>query len=142
VILETQLMGVLRRVAALRRLSRQDLIVLSEAAEEVAMPAGSIVQYEGQATAHAAVIVDGIASLWLGGRQVGEVGPGAFVANRPPLGILTRNARVIAQTPMRLLALPVDVLANMLDETAVTAAVLDAGLARLRRRGESGSCAS
>jgi CRP-like cAMP-binding protein len=68
---------------------------------------------------------------------VGEVGPGEIVANRPPLDIITRDARVVAQTPMRLLSMPVDAVASKVTHTAVTASIVHAAVARLRRVGAS-----
>jgi CRP-like cAMP-binding protein len=140
--LETPRMAVLRRVTALRWLSRDDLVTLAAAADEVAVPAGSVVQHHGQSSPHVAVVLDGTAGLWDGGEQVGAVGPGDVVANRPPLDVLTRSARVVAQTPMRLLALPAHLVAEKLDDTAVTAAMVQSLVTRLRRPDGSGSSGS
>jgi CRP-like cAMP-binding protein len=147
VMLESPTITVLRRVAGLRYLCPDDLATLADAAREVVMPAGCVVQQAGDATAAVRLVVEGIAGLWRGDERVGEVGPGEFVASRPPLDVLTRGTRVVAETHMRVLALQSDVVAGMLTETAVTATVLQSALARLRRAeftppGGSDSCAS
>jgi CRP-like cAMP-binding protein len=113
-------------------LSPDQLDALAGSAKDVAVSPGSVIQQEGQDAAHVAVVVDGRAALWQGGEQVGEVTAGDFVASRAPFDRLTRGARVVAQTPMRLIALPSEGLVEMLGDAGVTAAILRGRLARLR----------
>ncbi len=130
-------MSALRKVTGLRYISPHDFATLAKVASDVSVPAGAVVQHAGPAAPYLAVVVDGIAGLWRADRHIGEVGPGEFVSNRPPLDVLTRGARVVAQTPMRLLALPIEVFTPMLDDTAIAATMLDYALARLRRNGSA-----
>src|SRR4051794_14248456 len=110
-------MTALRRVTGLRYLSPSDFEALASAAADLAVPAGAVVQHAGPADPSLSVVVEGVASVWRTSKRVGEVGPGEFIANRPPLDVLTRGARVVAETPMRLLSLPVDLFTGMLDDT-------------------------
>jgi hypothetical protein len=135
VIVESQHLTALRRVAGLRYLSTRDLATLAEAAGDITVPPGSVVQHAGPAAPFLGVVVDGTAGLWRDDTRVGDVGPGEFVSNRPPLNVLTRGGRVVAQTPMKMLTLPCDVLTAMMDDKAIAATMLDSALATLRRRG-------
>ena len=131
--LETSRMSVLRRSPALRYLAHDDLAKLADVATDMAVVPGAAVVTPGEGDAFVAVVADGTAELWRGDQLVGEVGPGEIVANRPPLDIVTRDARVVAMTPMRLLSLPVEAVASKVTHTAVTAAIVHAAVARLRR---------
>jgi CRP-like cAMP-binding protein len=133
VMLESPTVTMLRRVAGLRYLCPEDLTTLADAALELSAPAGVVIQQAGDAAATVRLVVDGVASVWRDDDKIGEIGAGEFIANRPPLDVLTRGARVVAETPMRLLALQTELLSGMLSETAVTATVLQSALARLRR---------
>jgi hypothetical protein len=68
------------------------------------------------------------------GRQIADVGPGALVTGAAPLDVVTRDADVIARTPMRLLVLPRDVVDATLGDREVTAAFVHSALARLRQQ--------
>ena len=130
--LEAPRLSALRKIPGLRGLSSDQLDELAGAARDMALPAGAVVQHETTGAPQVAVVVDGRATLWHEARQVGEVAPGDFVANCPPFDVLTRGARVIAQTPMRLITLPPDGLGEFLGDAAITAAMLRGRLARLR----------
>ena len=130
--LETSRVTVLRRVAGLRHLPTHELDRLASRATDVTVASGEVVRHPGQECTNVVVIVDGCAGLFRNGKQVGEVGPGELITGEAPLDLLTRDAEVVARTPMRLLVLPHDAVQATLGEKEVTAAFVHSALARLR----------
>ena len=126
--IEASRVTVLRRVTGLRHLPQHTLDGLASQAISVSVAACEPVRSDG----HVIVIVDGCADVYREGRQIGEVGPGELVTGAP-LDVVTRDADVVARTPMRLLLLPRDVVDATLGDMEVTAAFLHSALARLRQ---------
>jgi CRP-like cAMP-binding protein len=146
-VFDAPLVRLLRNVTVLSALSPDELRQLAADGEEVACAPGHVVQHAGNKNPRVAVVVEGAAGLWEGNQRVGELATGDVIANQPPLDLLTGRGRVIADTPLRLLELPPKRVAELLNDTSVTAALLQRSLARLRgpavrRSDESGSSSS
>lgn len=122
----------------MRLASLADLERLAELATPASLRQGEFIRRPGDACTTVAVVVDGCAILVRDGRLVGNVGPGELIAGQAPLDVLTRDADVIASTPMRLLLLDRDDVYAALNDTGVTAAFVHSALARLRQSEPAG----
>jgi CRP-like cAMP-binding protein len=70
-------------------------------ADEVAVPAGYVLVYEGDWGDEVFVIADGTAAVVVDGDGVNDLGPGAMIGSVPPLRPPAAGATVIATSSMR-----------------------------------------
>jgi CRP/FNR family transcriptional regulator, cyclic AMP receptor protein len=95
----------LRLVPALRAIGERDIARLSRLVDEVRVPAGTVLIHEGAHGRDAFVIAEGTARVTVGDDHVCDLGPGEIVGEMAPLERRPRTATVVADTPMRLLAI-------------------------------------
>ena len=107
--------------------SKKELQLVARRAEDVTVEPGKVLVREGAAGAEFFVIVEGTAEVSRHGNKVAELGPGAFFGDLALLDKAPRNATVVAETPMRLLALDPGEFAQLLD----IAPSIDASLRRI-----------
>jgi CRP-like cAMP-binding protein len=70
-------------------------------ADEVAVPAGYVLVYEGDWGDEVFVIADGTAAVMVNGSGVTDLGPGAMIGAVAPLRPLAAGATIIATSAMR-----------------------------------------
>ena len=85
--------------------SARELAAVAQYLKEVDYPAGRPILREGHTAAALHVIVDGEAKVVIGGRTRRRLGPGAFFGEIALLDRGPRSATVVAETPVRTLAL-------------------------------------
>lgn len=100
-----------KRLAALRRHSlfvhctTGELARVDGCSTEHRVAPGEAMTREGDAGDEFFVVLDGTASVSVGGRELAELGPGAFFGELALLDRKARSATVVARTDMRLLVL-------------------------------------
>jgi CRP-like cAMP-binding protein len=100
-----------RRVQELRRLpcfmgcTTAELARIDAIGTVIDVGPGRVLTREGAAARECFVALDGVAVAQRGGHQIGAIGAGSIVGEMALLDHATRNATVVAATPMRLLVL-------------------------------------
>ena len=87
--------------------SKKELQSVARLCTPLSVQEGSVLTTEGAAGRECFVIVDGKARVTMGGRKVGEVGPGECVGEMALLDGGRRTATVTAESPMNVYALSV-----------------------------------
>lgn len=105
----------LRNVDLFRGCSDRQLSQIARFTFQAQRPAGFVLCREGEAGREAFVIVDGEATVTIGGRQIGALGPGDVAGEMALLDHGPRVATVIAATPVTVLALSVREFAGLID---------------------------
>jgi CRP/FNR family transcriptional regulator, cyclic AMP receptor protein len=112
--------------------------MLAERAETVDFPAGHVIARQGEIGTGFFVIVEGRVKVVRDGEVVAELGPGDFFGELSVLDRMPRNATVATEMPTTCLALASwDFDAVLLDQPALTLAILRGVAARLREVTES-----
>jgi CRP-like cAMP-binding protein len=91
----------LRATAPFAGLSDRALASAVLLAEEVAVPAGYVLIYEGDLGDEVFVIADGMAAVVVDGHCAGDLGPGTIIGSVPPLRPPAAGATVVATSAMR-----------------------------------------
>jgi len=95
----------LARVPAFQRLSQRDLAAVDRLSTEVEVPAGKMLAERGERGHEFMLILEGTARVDLSrGRRV-RLGPGDFFGEMSLIDGEPRSADVVAESPMRLLAI-------------------------------------
>jgi CRP-like cAMP-binding protein len=123
----------LRRVELFAGVEPRHLEKIAERVVEVDFGAGRQIVREGDVGTGFYVVVEGSVSVVRDGRPVARLGPGQFFGELSILDRRPRVAQVVADEPTRCLALASwDLEAIMLEEPALTVAILRGVAARLR----------
>jgi CRP/FNR family transcriptional regulator, cyclic AMP receptor protein len=96
--------GKLRDVSFFEGFSDDELNRVAELADDVEAESGALLVDQGRVGRECFVILEGQAGVYVGGEHVATVGPGSMVGEMALVEHRPRNASVIAETPMRLLA--------------------------------------
>jgi CRP/FNR family transcriptional regulator, cyclic AMP receptor protein len=96
---------VLANVLLFSGCDRKELAQISSLATEIEVPAGKVLATEGSPGREFYVILDGKASVAIGGRDVATLGPGDFFGEMALLDQGPRVATVTAETPMEVAVL-------------------------------------
>jgi CRP-like cAMP-binding protein len=91
----------LRATPPFDRLDDDSLVRVAALADEVAVPAGYVMIYEGEWGDEVFVVADGTAAVIADGRAETTLGVGAVVGATAPLGPPARWTTVVASSPMR-----------------------------------------
>jgi len=98
------------------------------------VPSGTVLTEQGGVGSEFFVIAEGSASVWRNGGRVSLLEPGTFFGELAMLDRESRTATVIAETPMRLLALSrVEFYSVVMSSPAVAMRIMTEIAARLRR---------
>ena len=123
----------LSRLWLFSSLSKKELATLGKRADEVNVPAGKVLTVEGKPGHEFFMIIDGVASINRGGKQINTLGPGSYFGELSLLDRGPRSATVVAETEMTLLVLGQREFSGVLDEVPGLAHKLLAAMAeRLR----------
>jgi CRP/FNR family cyclic AMP-dependent transcriptional regulator len=126
-------LDLLRRVDLFAGVAPEHLERIAERAVEVDFAPGRQIVREGDVGTGFYVVVDGRVSVVRDGRTIARLGPGEFFGELSILDRRPRVAQVVADEPTRCLALASwDLEAIMLEEPALTVAILRGVAARLR----------
>lgn len=123
----------LSRLWLFSSLSKKELATLGKRADEVKVPAGKVLTVEGKPGHEFFMIIDGVASINRGGKQITTLGPGSYFGELSLLDRGPRSATVVAESEMTLLVLGQREFSGVLDEVPGLAHKLLAAMAeRLR----------
>ena len=106
----------LKDVAFFEGFTDDELRRVAELADEADADAGAELTDQGRPGQEAFVILDGEAGIYIGGKQVNELGPGELVGEMSLIDHNPRTADVRALTPMKLLAFDSGHFRRLLDE--------------------------
>jgi CRP/FNR family transcriptional regulator, cyclic AMP receptor protein len=84
--------------------SDDELNRVAELADDVEAEAGALLVDQGRVGLECYVILEGQAGVFTGDEHIATVGPGSMVGEMALVEHRPRNATVVAETPMRLLA--------------------------------------
>ena len=91
----------LRQVLLFDGCSDEELQRIARSADEVAVPSGYVLVYEGDWGNEVFVVAEGEARVTAGGRTLAELGSGAVIGELAVLNPAPRTATVTASTAMR-----------------------------------------
>ncbi len=119
----------LRNVALFASCSQRDLTKIARAADEVAVPAGTVLMEQGDMGREAYVILEGTAIVRRNGRKIAELEGGESVGELSLLDLGPRTATVVAGTDMRVLVLTARAFTGLIDDSPALARKLLAAMA-------------
>jgi CRP-like cAMP-binding protein len=122
----------LRRVPALAAYSDAQLADLAALVDELAIESGHVLTREGTTGREAFLIVDGEATVTIGGELVATVGPGQFVGEMSLLEREPCTATVTAIAPMRVLVMDPRSFGTMLSDASMATRMARTLASRLR----------
>jgi CRP/FNR family transcriptional regulator, cyclic AMP receptor protein len=128
------IVAALRAQRAFADCSRQDLQDLAEHAQRSSVPAQWPFIHQQTPADACYVILDGEASVTVGGAEVATIGPGAVVGETGIAGHRLRNASVTSTTPLDLLHIDAGEFTELVERRPALRAVL---LARTQHAAEA-----
>jgi CRP/FNR family cyclic AMP-dependent transcriptional regulator len=112
--------------------SKKELAMVAKSADQVTLPAGTVVVNEGAAGTEFFVILAGQARVERHGREVAVLGPGRFFGDLALLDRAPRNASVIADSDLEVAKIGQRDFDSLLEQPGFSKKLL-AGLARRLR---------
>jgi CRP-like cAMP-binding protein len=98
--------ALLKTVPLFSSCTKKELSTIASIVKEVDFEAGRTICREGESGVGLHVVVDGETKVQIGGRTRRRLGPGAFFGEIALLDGGPRSATVIAETPVKTLAIP------------------------------------
>lgn len=95
----------LKQIPLFSHLSKKELDLIARHADEVTLPAGSVIMREGDVAREVCVILEGSVSVVQRGKHVKDLGPGEVVGEMGVVDAVHRNATVTALTEVRLVVM-------------------------------------
>jgi len=129
-------LDVLSAVLLFSGCNRKELARIASLATEVDVPAGKVLAREGSAGREFYVILDGKASVSIGGRDVATLGPGDFFGEMALLDQGPRVATVTADSSMEVAVLDPREFSTLIEEHPGVARKILKGLAQRLRESE------
>jgi CRP-like cAMP-binding protein len=109
----------LRHIALFARMSNADLEEVAELGEPVDAEAGALLMDQGDVGVECFLVLEGEAGVMVAEEHVATIGPGSVVGEMALIGHKPRNASVVAQSPMRLLAFNIAAFKRLLEDMPV-----------------------
>lgn len=109
----------LRHIALFATMGNADLGRIAELGEPVDAEPGAVLMEQGDVGLECFLVLEGQAGVSSGGHHLVTIGPGSIVGEMALVGHRPRNATVVAQTAMRLLAFDIVAFKRLLDEMPV-----------------------
>jgi len=106
----------LREVRLFDGCTDEQLANIAQLADEIAVPAGYVLVYEGDWGHEVFVVAEGEAEVTAGGRMLALLDQGSVVGELAVLNPAPRTATVVAASPMRLLVFNDDAFEELLEE--------------------------
>lgn len=106
----------LAKVSFFDGFSTGELNRVAQLATEVEAEKGALLIDQGRVGTECFVILDGEAGVYFGGEHIATIGPGSMVGEMALVEHRPRNASVIAETPMRLVAFDMQAFKTLLQE--------------------------
>jgi CRP/FNR family cyclic AMP-dependent transcriptional regulator len=106
----------LSKVAFFEGFTTDELSRVLQLAEEVEAEAGAVLIDQGRVGQECFVILEGESGVYVSGEHVATNGPGSMIGEMALIEHRPRNATVVAETPMRLLAFDTSAFKTLLEE--------------------------
>ena len=106
----------LHHIGLFARMSEAELAEVAALGEAVDAEAGAVIINQGDVGTECFLIMEGEAVVFAGGHHVASIGKGAVVGEMALIGHKPRNASVVAQTDMRLLAFNISSFKRLLED--------------------------
>lgn len=106
----------LHHIALFARMSEPELARFAALGEPVDAEPGAVLIDQGDVGTECFFVIEGEAGVFSGSELVAHIGSGSIVGEMALVGHRPRNASVIAQSPMRLLAFDISHFRTLLDE--------------------------
>ena len=106
----------LLRLPIFANVHERDVRRVAEIGEPVDAEPGAVLMDQGDVGTECFFVVDGHAGVMAGGQHIADIGPGSIVGEMALVGHKPRNASVVAQTPMELLAFNIVAFRKLLEE--------------------------
>ncbi len=114
----------LRRLPIFANVHERDVTRVAEIGEPVDAEPGAVLMDQGDVGTECFFVIDGQAGVYSGGQHIAAIGAGSIVGEMALLGHKPRNASVVADTPMRLLAFNIAAFKKLLEEMPRTRDVI------------------
>lgn len=114
----------MRRLPLFAKVHESDVAKIAELGEPVDAEVGAILMDQGDVGTECFFVIDGQAGVISGGQHVATVGSGSIVGEMALVGHKPRNARVVAEAPMRLLAFNIVAFKKLLEEMPAARTVI------------------
>lgn len=109
----------LRHLALFAKMSNADLEEIAKLGEPVDAEPGAMLINQGDVGLECFLVLEGEAGISSGGEHLATLGAGSIVGEMALVGHRPRNASVVAQTPMRLLAFDIAAFKRMLEDMPI-----------------------
>lgn len=106
----------LRHIALFAQVENADLEKLAQLGEPVDAEPGAVIMEQGDVGLECFLVLEGEAGVLNGDEHIATIGPGSIVGEMALIAHKPRNASVVAQTPMHLLAFDIRRFKLVLDE--------------------------
>ncbi len=106
----------LSKVAFFEGFTNDELSRVLQLAEEVEAESGAVLIDQGRVGQECFVILEGESGVYVSGEHVATNGPGSMIGEMALIEHRPRNATVVAETPMRLLAFDTAAFKTLLEE--------------------------
>ena len=128
----------LSRLPIFAKVHERDVRRVAEIGEPVDAEPGAVLMDQGDVGTECFFVIDGSAAVYSGGQHIAAISPGSIVGEMALVGHKPRNASVVAETQMHLLAFNIVAFKKLLDEMPGTRdlvmMVLEARAAENRER--------
>lgn len=115
------------------QLGDRRLKALAPFTDDIEVPAGTTLMEEGSLPHELEVVVSGTADVLVGGKKVGELGPGDVIGEMALVNRTKRSATVVTTSPARLIVISSRAFAGLMDKFPAVAEDLKA-IAEARAR--------
>lgn len=106
----------LRRLPIFANVHERDVRRVAEIGEPVDAEPGAMLMDQGDVGTECFFVIEGSAGVYSGGQHIASIGKGSIVGEMALVGHKPRNASVIADTPMQLLAFNIVAFKKLLEE--------------------------
>jgi CRP/FNR family cyclic AMP-dependent transcriptional regulator len=108
--------GELHKAKFFEGFSDEELARVASLAEEVAAEEGALLIDQGRVGLECFVILEGEAAIYVAGEHIANLGAGSMVGEMALIEHRPRNATVVAETEMRLIAFDTEAFKTLLEE--------------------------
>jgi len=105
----------LRRLPLFANVHENDVARIAEIGEPVEAESGAVLMDQGDVGTECFFVIEGQAGVFAAGQHVAGIGAGSIVGEMALVGHKPRNASVVAETPMRLLAFDIAAFKKLLE---------------------------
>ena len=106
----------LRRLSLFANVHEADVAKIAALGEPVDAESGAILMDQGDVGTECFFVIDGHAGVFSSGQHIAAIGPGSIVGEMALVGHKPRNASVVAESAMRLLAFNIVAFKKLLEE--------------------------